>query len=103
MSLLLLHFTPFLLLGERYAFIYWTVSQFLCIILNESNKLARFYFVWRTQLGLPIDIPAHLYLNLIILGFSIEGPSKTEINCTDVGDGSAVVKYTVSVHLCYFE
>uniref|UniRef100_A0A915C7H0 Calponin-homology (CH) domain-containing protein n=1 Tax=Parascaris univalens TaxID=6257 RepID=A0A915C7H0_PARUN len=27
------------------------------------------------------------------LGFSIEGPSKTEINCTDVGDGSAVVKY----------
>uniref|UniRef100_F1KPN0 Filamin-A n=1 Tax=Ascaris suum TaxID=6253 RepID=F1KPN0_ASCSU len=28
------------------------------------------------------------------LGFSIEGPSKTEINCTDVGDGSAVVKYT---------
>ncbi|VDM28264.1 unnamed protein product [Toxocara canis] len=28
------------------------------------------------------------------LGFSIEGPSKTEITCTDVGDGSAVVRYT---------
>ncbi|KAI1724910.1 filamin repeat domain-containing protein [Ditylenchus destructor] len=32
--------------------------------------------------------------NTNLLEFSIEGPSKTEINCLDNGDGTAVVEYT---------
>lgn len=39
--------------------------------------------------------------NTNLLEFSIEGPSKTDINCIDNGDGTAIVEYIVSNFLLF--